>query len=83
MDGKYAKVIRRFDFEKNGQIVKGSPFPNLPHIKIDEEYLQNSVYSINNIVLGKDFKSILICPVHKKATININIQSRNFFEMLE
>lgn len=83
VDGKYAKVISRFDFERNGQIVKGSPFPNLPHIKIDEEYLQNSVYSINNIVLGKDFKSILICPVPKKAIITINIPSRNFFEMVE
>ena len=83
VDRKYAKVISGFDFEKNGQIVKETPFPNLPHIKIDEEYLQNSVYSINNIVLDKDFKTILICPVPKKTTITINIPSRNFFEMVE
>lgn len=83
LDKDFAKAISRFDFEKDGQIDKEDPFPELPHIKIDKKFLISSEYSINNIVLEKDFKTLFIYPSEKETSLTINIPSRNFFEMVE
>lgn len=68
------------DFEKNGVILKNSPFSNVPCFKISKEHLLKCTHSVNGIVMNDEFAAVYISPEVKDFAMTIRILSRNFLE---
>lgn len=80
--GDLMNVIEEHDFEKNGIILKGMPYSNVPAIKIEGNDLLNFSYAINGLVVQNEVSKLFIMPAIKEIVFNIRIPSRDFMEKI-
>ena len=83
MPPQYKEIFDNIDFEKNGVIIKDSPFPHLPLLKIAKEDLLDFSLRVNGILIKDNAESVFLAPVAHKKNITIRIPSRSFLEKTE
>lgn len=75
-------LMEELDFEKYGELVEDSPFPNLPLIKIEEKDLLNCSYSVNGVVVQNEIERVLVGPVVNDLVLTIRIPAKGFIEKI-
>lgn len=75
-------LMEELDFEKYGELVEDSPFPNLPLIKIEEKDLLNCTYSVNGVVVQSEIEQVLVGPVVNDLVLTIRIPAKSFIEKI-
>lgn len=75
-------LMKELDFEKYGELVEDSPFPNLPLIKIEEKDLLNCTYSVNGVVVQNEIERVLVGPVVNDLVLTIRIPAKGFIEKI-
>lgn len=80
IDAKYKELLENIDFEKNGVIVKNSPFPNIPFYHFSGKGLIKCAHSVNGLVMNNEIASVFVGPAVNDFPMTIKIPSRNFLE---
>ena len=80
IDAKYKDLLENVDFEKNGVIVKNSPFPNVPFYHFSGKGLIKCTHSVNGLVMNDEIASVFVGPAVNDFPMTIKIPSRNFLE---
>lgn len=81
LPNRYKDFLENIDFEKNGVIVKNSPFPNVPAIRLEaDKDFSRCTHSINGVVINDEIASVLIAPPVDNFPMTITIPSRSFIE---
>jgi hypothetical protein len=75
-------LMKELDFEKYGELVEDSPFPNLRLIKIEEKDLLNCSYSVNGVVVQNEIERVLVGPVVNDLVLTIRIPAKGFIEKI-
>lgn len=79
---KYKEIIDSMDFEKYGVIIKNSPFPTIPLLKISNEDLVDFSLRVNDILIKDKVQSVMLAPVVKSTTLTLRIPARSFLEQI-
>lgn len=76
-------LMEELDFEKYGELVENSPFPNLPLIKFEEKDLLKCSYSVNGVVVQNEIEQVLVGPVVNDLVLTIRIPAKGFIEKVD
>ena len=76
------KMIDSMDFVKYGELIKNSPYKDVPCIRFSGEKLLRCSHLVNGVVLNKDIKEIIVGPAEQKISLQFRIMDSDFFEVV-
>ena len=79
------EMAQQFDFEKYGTFIKDRnlPFPDVPYIRFDGNDITDATHMVNDLVMTRGFKEVLVAPAINTIDLTIKVPGRNFMEKVK